>query len=104
MSVVCHDLDVGLDSLTEDVANILSLPWNPCDMSTLAEYTNAPPPFTCVTSGRYIGVFSGEDYVPMVKGITNTVYFNVKSLEVGERALRNVIEQSDIVRFPVPSQ
>ncbi|KAG2737256.1 hypothetical protein P692DRAFT_20684522, partial [Suillus brevipes Sb2] len=57
---------------------------------------NAPPPFTCVTSGRYIGVFSGEDYVPLVKGFTNTVYFNVKSLEVGERALRNAIEQSDI--------
>ncbi|KAG1775309.1 hypothetical protein EV702DRAFT_1199617 [Suillus placidus] len=162
MPVVCRDLDVGLNSLTEDVADILSEPWVPCDMSTLLTAcdtnrvyvslapsyaptedlndiifyenergyakvadaivddcyiyfyrgtlynipadNNAPPPFTCITSGHYIGVFSGEDYVPMVKGITNTVYFKVESLEVGERALRNAIEQSDIVRFPVPSQ
>ncbi|KAG1839752.1 hypothetical protein DFJ58DRAFT_845606 [Suillus subalutaceus] len=63
---------------------------------------NAPPPFTCVTSGHYIGVFSAEDYVPMVKGITDAVFFKVESLEVGERALRKAIERSDIVRFLTP--
>ncbi|KAG1852202.1 hypothetical protein F4604DRAFT_1686691 [Suillus subluteus] len=61
----------------------------------------ASPPFTCVTSGRYIGVFSGMDYVPMVEGITNAVYVEAESLETGERALRNAIDRS---RFPTPLQ
>ncbi|KAG1879771.1 hypothetical protein F4604DRAFT_1679357 [Suillus subluteus] len=56
--------------------------------------TNSTPPFTCITSGCYIGVFSGEDYVPMVEGITDAVFFEVEPLEVGERALRNAIERS----------
>ncbi|KAG1884342.1 hypothetical protein F4604DRAFT_1676988 [Suillus subluteus] len=62
--------------------------------------TNSPPPFTCITSGRYIGVFGGEDYVPMVEGITDAVFFEVGSLEVGERALRNAIERSRPGQIP----
>ncbi|KAG2107221.1 uncharacterized protein F5147DRAFT_653446 [Suillus discolor] len=103
----------GLNSLTEDVAECM-YPWRHFtrllktattlfSMQT-SEDANAPPPFTCITSGCYIGVFTGETYMPMVKGITNTVYFGVESLEVGEKALRNAIERLDIVRFPMPSQ
>ncbi|KAG1864792.1 hypothetical protein F4604DRAFT_1928592 [Suillus subluteus] len=61
---------------------------------------NSPPPFTCITSGRYIGVFSGEDYVPMVEGISDAVFFEVESLKVGERALRNAIERSRPGQIP----
>ncbi|KAG1775016.1 hypothetical protein EV702DRAFT_1047324 [Suillus placidus] len=114
----CHDLDGGLNELSEDIFSILSKPCFLGDMLTLLMLcnknrvyvslapsyahaeghneivfyegkqsyarvagaiaddcnvffyrgilynipanTNSTPPFTCITSGRYIGVFSGE--------------------------------------------
>jgi hypothetical protein len=35
----------------------------------------------------------------MVEGIPHAVYYEVESLEVGERSLRNAVERYDVFRY-----
>ncbi|KAG1855304.1 hypothetical protein F4604DRAFT_1685787 [Suillus subluteus] len=53
-----------------------------CDIYFYCANANSPPPFTCMASGRYIGIFSGQDYVPMVEGISHAVFLRLSHLRL----------------------